>query len=47
MRTISLCALPLGFLLSAAPAAEPIRPNVLLILADDMGFSESAASSPS
>ena len=28
------------FLALSAPAAEPARPNVLLILADDMGFSD-------
>jgi arylsulfatase len=44
MRTSILLAPPLAVLLLASPtaarAAEPARPNVVVILADDMGFSD-------
>ena len=35
-----LCFLPFLFALASASYAEETRPNVLLIVADDMGFSD-------
>src|SRR4051812_49906584 len=40
MKLVLLAAAMLSFCLAPAQAAEPSRPNVLLILADDMGFSD-------
>ena len=44
MKRVLRFTLPLAALLlsavTAAPAARPTRPNVLLIVADDMGYSD-------
>src|SRR3954466_1686204 len=40
MKLIASLALILSFLPAAALAAGPAKPNILLILADDMGFSD-------
>jgi arylsulfatase len=39
-RALFLAALAIVWPTSRAPAAQPARPNVLLIVADDMGFSD-------
>lgn len=42
LRTLPLCAL-LAFTLGAAHAAEDTRPNIILILADDLGYGDIGA----